>query len=234
MNDTVIGDPLYTVPILVSDEQLQNLNVDMLSLCYEVHGESGQWFNLVTDECASVNTRYVALNERFNVMNSIGVRAVDNENQCVNIGVDVNECAATVNGVNLYSMGRYSAAGVNVRRYWNRVRISLPNCAELTLVMWVICERRNLEDPGQPEGLTGDMIKFVVMRGLNFGHRRAHGLLGNFQYFLFSHNFVSNSFYYLGKKALLLFCYSVFHHITTDHIFSFKFNRYHYDIVFIV
>ena len=142
VNDAVIGEALYTVPILVSDEQLQNLNVDKLSLCYEVHGDSGQWFNLVTDECASVNTHYVALSERLNVMNSIGVRAVDNDNQCVNIGVDVNKCTATVNGANLTSMGRYSAAGVNVRLYKNRVCISVPNCAELALVMWVICERR--------------------------------------------------------------------------------------------
>ena len=189
MNDTVIGNTLYTVPILVSEEQLQNLQVDKLSLCYEVLGDSGQWFNLVTDECASVNTHYVALSESLNVMNSIGVRAVDNDNRCVNIGVDVNECAAIVNGANLNSMGRYSAAGVNVRRYRNRVRISVPNCAERTLVMWQICERRTFDDPGQPGAdITADIIKFVVMRGHNFGHRKAHGLLGNFQHSLFSCN----------------------------------------------
>ena len=176
MNDTIIGKPLYTVPILVSEKQLQNLQVDKISLCYEVHGDSGHWFNLVTDECVSVNTHYIALSERLNVINSIGVRAMDNDNQCVYIGVDVNECAATVNGANLNSMGRYSAAGVNVRWYKNRVRISVPNCAELTLVMWVICERRTFDGMD----ITADIMKFVVLRGLNFGHRRAHGLLGNF------------------------------------------------------
>lgn len=164
------------MPILVSDEQLRALNVDKLSLCYEVHGESGQWFNLVTDECASVNTRYSSLSPRLNIMDQIGVRAVDDSNKCINISVDVNQCDATVDGVSLM---RYSANGVNVRRYSNRVRISVPNCAELTLVMWVICERRTLDNPDIPgTQLTGDMIKFVVMRGLNFGHRQAHGLLG--------------------------------------------------------
>ena len=209
MNDTVIGDPLYTVPILVSDEQLQNLNLDKLSLCYEIHGESRQWFNLVTDMCASVNTRYISLSERLNVMNSIGVRAVDNDGQCVNIGVDVNECAATVNGVSLTSMGRYSAGGVTVRRYRNRVRISVPNCAELTLVMWVICERRTLENPDQPgTDITADMIKFVVMRGLNFGHRRAHGLLGNFHFapiyiYIYIYIYIVNS--YLVKHFFIIY-----------------------------
>ena len=70
----------------------------------------------MTDDYASINTHYVTLSERVNVMNSIGVRPVDNDKQCVNIGVEVNECAATLNGVNLNSMRRYSAAGVNVRR----------------------------------------------------------------------------------------------------------------------
>ena len=115
VNDAVIGEALCTVPILVSEEQLQNLHVDKLSLCFKIHGDSAKWFYLLTDDCVSVNTHYVALSERVNVMNSIGLRPVDNDKQCVNIGMDVNECAITVNGVNRNSMGRYSAAGVNVR-----------------------------------------------------------------------------------------------------------------------
>ena len=81
---------------------------------------------------------------RVNGMDSIGVRAVDNIGHCVNIGVDMNECAATVNGAPLPIMGRYSSQGVIARSYKNRVRISFPNCAEITLVMWVICEQRIL------------------------------------------------------------------------------------------
>ena len=146
VNDTVIGEALCTVPILVSEEKLQNLHVDKRSLCCKIHCDSVQWFYLLTDDCGSVNSHYVALSERVNVMNSIGVRPVDNDKQCVNIGMEVNECAATVNGVNRNSMGRYSAAGMNIRRYRNR---SVTNCAELTLVMWVICERRTFDDPGQ-------------------------------------------------------------------------------------
>ena len=60
---------------------------------------------------------------------------MDNDDQCVYIGVDVNDCAITVNSVTHNSNGRYSAAGVNVRRYRNRVRISVPNFAEHTLDM---------------------------------------------------------------------------------------------------
>ena len=81
VNDTVIGDPLYTVPILVSNEQLSSLKLDSLPLCYKIHGDSGQWFNLVTDECASVNSHYVSLSESLNVIHNIGVRATDNAGQ---------------------------------------------------------------------------------------------------------------------------------------------------------
>ncbi len=48
VNDTVIGDPVIAVPILVSDEQLQALNLTSVTMCYEIHGSSDQWFNLVT------------------------------------------------------------------------------------------------------------------------------------------------------------------------------------------
>jgi hypothetical protein len=179
VNDTIIGDPLFTVPIMVPEEQLAALNLTKVSLCYEIHGSSEQWFNLVTDECATVNGQYISLTENLNVIDEVGVRAVDNADQCVNIRVNVNQCTADVNSVSLGLMERYSMNGINVRRYNNRVRISVPNCNELTLVMWVICEMRDLDNPDDPGNmLSAEMIKFVVMRGLNFGHRAAHGLLG--------------------------------------------------------
>ena len=184
MNDTVIGDPLFTVPISVSSEQLQALNLPSLSLCYEIHGQSGLWFNLVTDECASVNAQYISLTPNLNIIDEIGVRAIDDSNRCVNIRVNVNGCTAEVNGVAIDLMQRYMVNGISVRRYGNRVRISVPNCDELTLVMWAICEMRALINPDVPgTEISANMIKFVVMRGLNFGHREAHGLLGKNNYY---------------------------------------------------
>ena len=180
VNDTVIGDPLFTVPIYVPEDQLDAMNLSQLFLCYEIHGVSDQWFNLVTDECTSVNARYGMFNQDLNVIDEIGVRAVDTADQCVNIRVDVGNCTADVNDAALDVMGRYSMNGVSVRRYRNRVRISVPNCNDLTLVMWVFCETRTLQDPFDGSEVTGDMIKFVVMRGLNTGNRPSHGLLGRF------------------------------------------------------
>ena len=161
----------------MSNEQLVALgNLSKLSLCFKVDGRADQWFNLVTDECTTVNAHYGELNQDLNAIDKIGMRVVDSAGQCVNIRVDVDQCMTEVNGAQLE--GRYSANTVSVRRYRNRVRISVPNCNDLTLVMWVFCETRTLDDPYGGSEVTGDMIKFVVMRGLNFGNRVAHGLLG--------------------------------------------------------
>ena len=44
-----------------------------------------------------------------------------------------------------------------MRKYARRVRILAPNCENVMLVMWVICESRNDQD----------MIKFAIARGVN-------------------------------------------------------------------
>ena len=176
MNDTVIGDPLLTVPIHVPDS-----DYDGISLCYEIHGADDEYFNLVTDECASVNAHYGRVTEYLNVVDEIAIRAVDNVNECRNIAVNLEgNCSVQVDGT-LFTGFSYSNQGVSVRRYRNRVRVSVPNCEELTLVMWIFCETNNLQDPFDGSDVVADMIKFVVMRGLNFGHRNAHGLIGKSQ-----------------------------------------------------
>ena len=181
VNDTVIGDPLMTVPILVTDNDLQALGVDRVSLCYEIHGRKDANYNLVTDQCATVNAHYTDITTYLNVIDQIGVRAVDESGSCKNIQVDVDGCSASIDGTPITSL--YSSQGIMVRPFSRRVRIAVPNCNELSLVMWVICETRTLEDPfGGDASVTGDMIKFVVARGLNFGHRKAHGILGKYFY----------------------------------------------------
>ena len=47
-NDTVVGDPLFTVPITVMGT----------SLCFEVQGLANRIFNLVSDVCTTVNAHY--------------------------------------------------------------------------------------------------------------------------------------------------------------------------------
>lgn len=161
-----------TVPLFASEDSLNVLDIDQIALCYEIHGRADQFFNLVTDECTSVNSHYIALSSTLNVINQVGVRAISSINQCHNILVSLDGCTASIDGTELNVTQRYMRAGISVRRYSNRVRISVPNCNDQSLVMWVMCESRTLDQ------ITTQMIDFAVMRGLNFGHSHAHGLVG--------------------------------------------------------
>jgi len=92
--------------------------------------------------------------------------------------VEVDQCAATVNNAPLMITGQYSAGGVSVKRYVNRVRLSLSNCADIPLVLWVVCKEHKILNPQDHSILNAHMLQLVVMRGLNLDDRRAHGLLG--------------------------------------------------------
>ena len=159
-NDTVIGDPLYEVPVIIDGES------NKMSLCFEVHGEANQTFNLISDTCVSVNALYSPMNDPVdgNIISKIGVRAVDSSGVCQQIEADLEGCTARVNGNNVTM---YNQDGIHVMRRTNRIRISVPNCGSIPLVMWVICEVREQ----QP------MIKFVVARGFNL-RPTSHGLIG--------------------------------------------------------
>ena len=74
VNDTVIGDPLLTVPVLVQASDLAQLGAERLSLCYEIHGRPREYFNFVTDDCASVNAHYIDITDHLNVIDRVGIR----------------------------------------------------------------------------------------------------------------------------------------------------------------
>ena len=179
VNDTVVGDPLLSVPLNINTMAGLDLNLNgkRPSLCFEIHGEENQYFNLVSDDCVSVNARYARLDQYFNIIDQIGIRAVDDAQKCRNIRVDLDTCLPTVDGVQLRSHFRES--GVSVRIYRSHVRVSVPNCNGTShLVMNVICQRNlTLLDPFTYEPSKVDMIKFVITRGLNL-NENSHGLLG--------------------------------------------------------
>ena len=156
-NDTVIGDPLYTVPFLP----------DQTSLCFEVHGQTNTYINLISDVCTNVNALYSAMQvpDNGNIISRVTARAVGNSGKCYNINVTLAGCAAWVDGVPVSPS--FMEDGIRVRRFADkRVRINVPNCEIKNLVMMVTCQ----DDP-QP------MIRFDVARGLNL-RPTSHGLLG--------------------------------------------------------
>ncbi len=162
-NGSVIGDPLFTVPFGMAD----------LNLCYEVHGSSNTHFNLISDGCVNVNTHYAAVGE-LNVMDSIGVRAEGLGGTCRNIRVDLENCAVSMNQAGerdglVPITGTFQQDGISVTPRSDRVRISVPNCDSLSLVMWVRCQKATPSMPAQ--------LRLRIMRGVNL-KPTSHGLLG--------------------------------------------------------
>ena len=105
--------------------------------------------------------------------------APDSLQACHNISVSASDCSASIDGTVLDS--NYARDGVSLRLYRNRVRIGVPNCQNINLVMWVFCDQGVFAgDPAFSEPditITVPMIRFVIARGLNI-RESAHGLLG--------------------------------------------------------
>ena len=164
-NDTVIGDPLYTVPLQISDEMVQaNLAIANASLCYEIHGDNGSIYNLVSDTCVSINAEYMDRGNDTNFVSRVGVLAVDTDGVCQRITIDVMNCMGMVGSTEVTQNNPYDSAGIRVRKGRNYFRIAVPNCERQDLVSWVICE-------------SSDMLKFVITRGFNL-QPTSHGLVG--------------------------------------------------------
>ncbi|XP_064388219.1 uncharacterized protein LOC135336386 [Halichondria panicea] len=55
----------------------------------------------------------------------------------------------------------------------------VPNCAHLSLVMWVFCQNSTLMAYDADDNPVTVMMKFVIARGFNL-QERSHGLIGQF------------------------------------------------------
>lgn len=86
-------DPLFTVPMYGTREH---------TLCYEVHGTADHYFNLISDECVSVNALYVSTTDnaglKINVIGQVAIRAVDLEGVCMDILIDPHGFTVSSNG----------------------------------------------------------------------------------------------------------------------------------------
>ena len=150
--------------------------------CSQECSQADEYFNLVSDSCVSVNAHYIRAHPLlpYNIIDEITVRSVGLDGICRNTAVTVNGCQASLDGMLLN--GTYSSAGITIRTYQNRIRISAPNCQDLDLVMWVLCEQNTLRVGfpalGDPDiAVAVNMLHFVIARGYNI-RETAHGLLG--------------------------------------------------------
>ena len=103
VNDSAIASVLYTVPLRTMNTS--NI-IEGTPLCYEVHGRADRYFNLVSDDCTSVNAHYVAAvrPRAGNVIDQIGIVTSDCSNRCQRIQVDVTtggQCQTQIDRVDI-------------------------------------------------------------------------------------------------------------------------------------
>lgn len=193
MNDTVISNPQMTVPLHISNVPaiIPSSANEYIDLCYEVHGRRDTYFNLVSDDCVCVNAHFAEVHqgEDINIIDKIGIRAVDSEGVCRNIEVGINgqQCTTTIDGATVNDTFVMNDITIRIRNP-NRVRISVPNCqSRASLVMWVSCEKQEFfsrtraNADGSAVVFEGFAIRFVITRGLNL-RDTSHGILGKSHY----------------------------------------------------
>ena len=167
-NDTVRGDPRFSIPL--PSKYTNHTELESIQLCFEIHGQARKHYNLISDACTSVSAQYKQgeNDPELNVISNIGVKAQGGNGSCHNIEVNLVGCSAQLNGISLNTSVTVHGISIMIRR--QRVRVSVPNCASSTrLTMWMMCMKQNNED----------MLKLVVARGDGL-LPTAHGLIGTY------------------------------------------------------
>jgi len=126
---------VMNVPLDISPSEL-GLPGNTLSLCYQIHGRAGKYFNLLSDKCVSVNAHVIQPHSDIdsNVMDQIGVHATGNNGSCYNITMDHHDCSVHINGQQLLGNTDFQGEDIVIKQYTasigqsQSVQILVPNC----------------------------------------------------------------------------------------------------------
>ena len=170
--DTVINrnDPLYEVPVIHTS---LGMNATATSLCFQVHGESEKYYNLISGDCIQVNVLYEAMKnpEDGNFHKEIGILTRNYQNNCTEIKLRSNRCILKTDGTALNFNESYEENGIKIEKVGKRsFEITVPNCKATQgddLQFRIRCHKSK----GQK------VIRFSVRRGSGI-KPGAHGLVG--------------------------------------------------------
>ena len=108
-------------------------------------------------------------------MSSIDIHAVSQQQQgsskCVDIEINYT-CSAMVNG-EMASDGATVIGGIRLMSSGNHWKISVPNCGEPNIVMWVACMEPGLYDSLNPHLTASSVINNVFTKKVLRGGWRA-------------------------------------------------------------
>ena len=124
--DSILSNPLYSVAVDFRGEESDS------NLCYEIHGESSTFLNLVSDECFSINAQYSAIDgvTGYNKIDKLMIRTSDASDSCIDIftkSEDDCESAFVRSGTSFNELSRrYRRNGVQVDFADASIEILLP------------------------------------------------------------------------------------------------------------
>ena len=181
MGDRVGDDMVFSVVLDISPVEV-GVTEQTVALCYQVHGEDGKFYNLVSDECVSVNAHVTRPFPEINshVIDEISVRATGTNGSCYDILVSRENCSVSVNRESIPINTYFKEGNVSlhndrrIARLPNVIRISVPNCGRaLVDTISIKCTEYAIRDAPAPT----EVLEFTATRGLS-PIEAAHGLVG--------------------------------------------------------
>ena len=158
---------LFSIPL--PSKYINDTELELTQLCFEIHGRSGSHYNLISDACTSVTAKYShgVHDISLNSITAIGIRTQGRNGTCHTMRVHSRRCTAFMDGsrINRQTVSVDDVL-MTVRR--KRARVSMPNCeGNKRLTMWISCTRQESEN----------ILELVVARGDGL-EPTAHGLMG--------------------------------------------------------
>ena len=169
VTDVVSGDPLFYAAIYPQPESPLGR---LVALCYQIHGDSNTYYNILTTPYTSVNGFWSGITESLNLLTKIGVQA-----NCHSVIVELEGCAVTIDGetfadnfeTNLTTDGDFVEKDDSV------IVIVLTN-GNHPLRLEIECKNRTLST-GEGD-IEVFMLQLRVTRARNDIDGTAHGFLG--------------------------------------------------------
>jgi hypothetical protein len=166
--DTISDAALMSVPLIVHPN---NFGFDdyksLISLCYEIHGASGQIANLVSSMCTSINARYVRLDHSSaqTTFGSVGIRSVDGSGECKNIQVN-KDCSILFNGDSVTT--NFTASNISIDMNSDSILVTVPNCGKEIVIKFHCLQLGNTS-----------LMNMSIIRSY-IEQDNTHGLIGQF------------------------------------------------------
>ena len=197
VGDTVVADPLLNVHLLLPSAH----PLSKASLCYELRGMADKYFNLLSNNCTSINAHYATVpgHPDINIIDEVSVRTTDLANRCIDVSINL-QCTTVVNSTPLGPNQEYASNGVTVGKYGGAsVQVAIPSCSGgQSLALRVECQSGTLRDVDAIPFIAR-MMKIVVRRSLVTTGGSSHGLLG-----MFIFTYCSGSIYLFDSASVVI------------------------------